>query len=160
MTYILRESRRIDKCFLLFFLLGSRVRKEFSQTLTGIQATGKLAPRRLTTSIRPGRREWRQSFPVSRETLRLCDLWSRMQKTRRVTNSVCQRDAMRARSSLLRNLSALPRLTCYPNVRHRANDHLSRETVHRAASVAVQLVAELEAVHQELSRGKQVELAV
>lgn len=62
--------------------------------------------------------------------------------------------------SFLRNLSALPRLTCYPNVGHRANDHLSRETVHRAASVAVQLVAELEAVHQKLSRGKQMELAV
>lgn len=63
-------------------------------------------------------------------------------------------------SSFLQNLSALPRLTCYPNVGHRANDHLSRETVHRAASIAVQLVAELEAVHQKLSRGKQVELAI
>lgn len=62
--------------------------------------------------------------------------------------------------SFLRNLSALPRLTCYPNVGHRANDHLSRETVHRAASVAIQLVAELKAVHQKLSRGKQVELAI
>lgn len=63
-------------------------------------------------------------------------------------------------SSFLQNLSTLPRLTCYPNVGHRANDHLSRETVHRAASIAVQLVAELEAVHQKLSRGKQVELAI
>ena len=79
-----------------------------------------------------------------------------MQKTWRVTNNV----SSDVHDSFLGNLTVLPRLTCYPNVGHRTNDHLSRETVHCAASVAVQLVAELEAMHQKLSRGKQVELAI
>lgn len=78
-----------------------------------------------------------------------------MQKTRRVTAFPAMCTAVS-----FETYRALPRLTCYPNVGHRANDYLSRETVHRAASVTAQLVAELEAVHQKLSRGKQVELAI
>lgn len=92
-------------CFWVFsqrFSQGfsQRFSQGFSQTLTGIRAKGRLAPRRLTTSIRPGRRERHRSFRVSREALRLCDLWSRMQKTRRVTNSVSS-DARQFPSKLI-----------------------------------------------------------
>lgn len=113
--------------------------------------------RRLTTLIHLARREQRQSFQESPAASPLCDLQKR-KKEKKKNRSTEGRLMRRVIGKNLGNFPTIRKIglptgvkitTCYPYVGHGTHYHLPSETMHRSTSVAVYLIAELQAVDQK-----------